>query len=80
MSVPKTLEEAALTLDPQRTLNPKNQEEFDHYYIQRPDTEVSKLIYNSKVALKGQRPFHWFFTGHTGAGKSTELNLLVQHP
>jgi hypothetical protein len=74
--VAQNLNEASLLLDCYRTLDPKHREVFDRYYIPRPEAKDTELIQESKRARKSERPFHWFFTGHTGSGKSTELNRL----
>jgi len=38
------------------------------------------MLSEAESAALGQRPFRWFFTGHTGAGKSTELNRAINDP
>jgi hypothetical protein len=76
ISIAQNLNEASLLLDCYRTLDPKQREVFERYYIPRPEAKDTELIQESKRARKSERPFHWFFTGHTGSGKSTELNRL----
>lgn len=70
-----TLDEASLALDGQRPLVPHTLE-YEHYYVERPKVE-SSLLRESRRARRVVRPFHWFFTGHTGSGKSTELNRII---
>lgn len=72
-----TLEEASLRLDGRLPLRPGTLE-YERYYIERPRVE-SQLLREAKRARQAERPFHWFFTGHTGSGKSTELfRILAQ--
>ena len=71
----KDVFDASIALDGYRTLDPRD-EQFDAYYVERP-TVNQKIVREALTAKKNARPFHWFFTGHTGAGKSTELNRLI---
>jgi len=76
----KTVKDASLMLDPQRpALDPKRAAEFKHYYIQRGHTE-SNLSTAIQRAAQEKTKFNWFYTGHTGSGKSTELNRILSFP
>jgi hypothetical protein len=71
-----TLSDASIALDGYRVLNPNEAEDFQHFYI--PRSETKRVIVREAIAAsRNNRPFHWFYTGHTGAGKSTELNRLI---
>ncbi len=45
------------------------------YYVQRPDTALSRL--HRWLTRGAGKPMKIFYSGHRGAGKSTELNRLV---
>ena len=70
------LNDASILLDGYKRLSPANKKDFEAYYVKRP-VHTSTLIREATAAVTNNRPFHWFFTGHTGAGKSTELNKLL---
>lgn len=70
------LEEASLRLDYQQPLRPGT-ELYDRSYVERPRVEINNLLAEARLASRQQRVFHWFFTGHTGSGKSTELNRIT---
>jgi hypothetical protein len=73
-----TLAEAKLVLDRQRrALNPAVSAEDRRLYVPRETETHETLITEAESAAVNKRPFRWFFTGHTGAGKSTELNRIV---
>ena len=46
-------------------------------YVERDAAVHDRLITKAMAAAASQREFRWFFTGHTGTGKSTELNRIV---
>ena len=46
-------------------------------YVERDAAVHDRLITKSIAAAASQQAFRWFFTGHTGTGKSTELNRIV---
>ncbi len=74
-----SLQEASIELDGLRPLAPGTSD-YARLYVERPRTErvESALIREATRAARGQpRPFFWCFTGHTGSGKSTELNRLM---
>lgn len=70
-----TLEGAAVELDGYKKLAPGTSD-FDHFYVDRPNVNPA-LIRESRSAAHSDRSFHWFYTGHTGSGKSTELNRIM---
>ncbi len=73
----KTLADAKLVLDRERPeLNPLLPAD-KALYVQRDAETYNDLITEALSAVASQRPFRWFFTGHTGAGKSTELNRII---
>lgn len=72
----ENLNDASILLDGYKKLDPANKKDFETYYVKRP-VMTSTLIREATAAAINNRPFHWFFTGHTGAGKSTELNRIV---
>ncbi len=73
-----TLAEAKLVLDRQRrALNPAASTEDKRLYVPREADAHETLITEAESAAVNKRPFRWFFTGHTGAGKSTELNRII---
>lgn len=72
------LSQASLVLDGYRELIPGTPE-FERLYVERPRVE-SDLLREARRAHQADRPFHWCFTGHTGAGKSTELRRILADP
>ena len=82
IEIATTLAQASLLLDGYSPLDPGHDpEQFTHYYVKRPVAPLdSRLIRESKAAHRNGRQFHWFFSGHTGSGKSTELNRLMDNP
>lgn len=66
-----------MALDGYTPLDPTRAEDFRRY-INRPTTEAS-IVREALSARINKRPFLWFYTGHTGAGKSTELNRLREN-
>ena len=79
MKLPVTsLANAKLVLDRQRrALNPAVSAEDQRLYVARESETHEGLITEAESAAVNKRPFRWFFTGHTGAGKSTELNRII---
>ena len=73
-----TLSDASMALDGYRVLNPREDEEFRRFYVERPETN-RVIVREAVAAARNSRAFHWFYTGHTGAGKSTELNRLMDN-
>jgi len=73
-----TLAEAKLVLDRERAeLQPAA--EYDHpLYVERQDDVFDDLLTEAETARTSGRPFRWFYTGHTGAGKSTEINRIIK--
>jgi len=78
MEIPaKTLSEAKLILDRERPeLDPASPAD-KKLYVERGNDTIDDLITEARSAVASNRPFRWFFTGHTGAGKSTELNRFI---
>lgn len=73
----KTVADAKLVLDRERPeLNPLLPADRA-LYVQRNAETYDDLITEALSAVASRRPFRWFFTGHTGAGKSTELNRII---
>ena len=81
MQIPaKTLAEAKLILDRERAeLHPERPADRP-YYVERGNETLDSMLSEAESATVGKRPFRWFFTGHTGAGKSTELNRAIKSP
>jgi hypothetical protein len=77
-----SLEEASIILDGHNPLDPSDEKKFKQFYVSRPvNPKVeSRLIREAKRAIRANRTFNWFYTGHTGSGKSTELNRLMADP
>ncbi|MCP4657283.1 MAG: hypothetical protein GY856_17880 [bacterium] len=78
IEIARTLEEASIVLDGRQVLVPGTPE-YQRFYVERPRVE-SQLSREAARAQRAGRPFHWCFTGHTGSGKSTELNRIVANP
>jgi hypothetical protein len=75
----KTLAEAKLVLDRERhELDPARPED-KRLYVERDPAVHDRLITKAMAAAANQQEFRWFFTGHTGTGKSTELNRIVRN-
>ncbi len=75
----KTLAEAKLVLDRERPeLDPARPED-KRLYVERDAAVHDRLITKAMAAAANQQAFRWFFTGHTGTGKSTELNRIVRN-
>ncbi len=73
----KTLAEAKLVLDRERPeLDPLLPAD-KALYVRRDAETYDALVTEALSAVASKRPFRWFFTGHTGAGKSTELNRII---
>ena len=75
----RNLEDAFFILDDRRVLQPGT-EEYDSLYVERPVVE-SGTIRSTLRAFSGavgqKRDIHWYVTGHTGSGKSTELRRIL---
>lgn len=70
----KTLPEVIRAFDPHR---PLRDDELKTWYIDRPGNPAEEIkIYLQGVGLHNE-PVRLLFTGHTGSGKSTELNRLA---
>lgn len=69
----KTLEEAWGRFDPQTPLPVGSP-----FYVTREDNPLGRLERGLLLALV--KPPKYFFAGHRGCGKSTELNRLVESP
>ena len=76
----KTLAEAKLVLYRQRPALDERDPSQKAFYVPRPLDTYADFIDEATAAFKSGSPFRWFFTGHTGAGKSTELNRLTASP
>jgi len=78
MQIPaKKLSDAKLVLDRERPeLNPERPQDRP-FYVERDEATHQTLVTDALSAVANKRPFRWFFTGHTGAGKSTELNRII---
>jgi hypothetical protein len=75
----KTLAEAKLVLDRERPeLDPARPED-KRLYVERDPAVHDRLITKAMAATANQQEFRWFFTGHTGTGKSTELNRIIRN-
>ncbi len=74
----EALNEASILLDGHHVLAPGTPE-YSRLYVERPRVE-SYLFREAERAERVPRPFHWCFTGHTGSGKSTELNRIIADP
>jgi len=70
-----SIEEAGILLDGTMALKPGTSE-YDLLYVPRPHAE-SKIPLEATRAERSGHPFNWCFTGHTGSGKSTELNRII---
>lgn len=75
----REIEEASYLLDGQNPLDPSIEGEYRKFYVSRPVREALWLR-ESTTARRSNRTFHWFYTGHTGSGKSTELNIMMTNP
>ena len=75
----REIEEASYQLDGETPLGPAVQERHNKLYVQRPSTDT-RWLREAITANRNNRTFHWFYTGHTGAGKSTELNIMMADP
>lgn len=74
----KSLATAKLVLDRERAeLQPYAPDDRD-LYVERGEETYDDLLSEAESACVQDRPFRWFYTGHTGAGKSTELNRIVK--
>ena len=76
--VAKTLKEASILLDGYQALTPDTPA-YKQFYVERPQIE-GHLIREVERAERGKRAFQWYFTGHTGSGKSTELSRIIADP
>ena len=75
----KTLAEAKLVLDRERPeLDPARPED-KRLYVERDAAVHDRLTTKAMATAANQQAFRWFFTGHTGTGKSTELNRIVRN-
>ncbi len=74
-----SLKEASIVLEGRRELRPGTPE-YERLYVERPQLESQLIGEIAREAARAEqvgRPFHWCLTGHTGSGKSTELNRLM---
>jgi len=74
----ENLYDASIQLDWIRLLEPGTSA-YDRLYVHRPrveKVESSELLREAERARR-DRSFRWFFTGHTGSGKSTELSRIM---
>ncbi len=69
----KTLQEALLFFNPQRSLTGK---ELKAFYVERGSIARRRML--GYLELADRQPVRLLFTGHSGSGKSTELNKLVE--
>ena len=81
MNLPaQSLSDAKLVLDRERAeLDPRFPAD-ERLYVDRNVETHQALITEARSAVASNRPFRWFFTGHIGAGKSTELNRIIAAP
>lgn len=71
----RSLPEAIRVFDPRE---PLQGDELIEFYVDRPGAPLNEMkIYLQGMALHGE-PVKLLFTGHTGSGKSTELNKLAE--
>jgi PHD/YefM family antitoxin component YafN of YafNO toxin-antitoxin module/energy-coupling factor transporter ATP-binding protein EcfA2 len=71
----QTLSDAIRVFDPRE---PLRGDELAEFYVDRPGDPLNEIkIYLQGIGLQGE-PVRLLFTGHTGSGKSTELNRLAQ--
>lgn len=73
-----SIKRASIIMDGYAPLVPGTQK-YNQYYVSRPLVQ-NKLMTEAERAIECRRPFNWFFTGHTGSGKSTELNRIIADP
>lgn len=73
----KSLAQAKLALDRERPPLDPTVPWDERFYVERGAETHESLITEALTAIQGERPFQWFYTGHTGAGKSTELNRII---
>jgi hypothetical protein len=59
-------------------LKPGPNGESNHFYVNRPGNPIGELI--DALLAPFYRPPKFFFSGHRGCGKSTELLHLMAHP
>lgn len=77
MNLPvSTLAQAKLVLDRERAELQPSATLDKKLYVKRGDEVFDELLTEAETAKASGRPFQWFYTGHTGAGKSTEINRL----
>ena len=73
------LDNAWLNFEPDIPLEPQENGRDNPFYVTRPDPQKSAAL--KRVLL---RPFHqpqkFFFSGHRGCGKSTEMYRLAADP
>lgn len=75
----KTLSQAKIVLDrDRRELDPSKSEDAP-FYVERDPSIHDALIDKAISAHTGNRAFQWYFTGHMGAGKSTEINQIINN-
>jgi len=67
-----TLDDAWSNFDPRLPL-----ESGSPFYVSRPGDPLSEFIH---ALLQEKQPPKYFFAGHRGSGKSTELNRLAESP
>ncbi len=77
MNLPvSSLAQAKLVLDRERAELQPSATLDKKLYVKRGDEVFDELLTEAETAKASGRPFQWFYTGHTGAGKSTEINRL----
>lgn len=65
------LRDAMNILDPEHSL--ETEEELRQYFVMRPNSPIEDI----KILLESERPQKILFSGHRGAGKTTELAKLA---